>query len=207
MLSYLYVLTDNRRYPHTIWVERIERAIVGGAALIQLREKKLTDQQLFPIAREIQALCHDYHVPLIVNDRIQLAHQINADGVHLGDSDASLQQARYYLGNKKIIGISCYRSIYQARRLQSQGADYVAFGRIFTSRTKPQAGHCSISVLRAAQQQLTIPVCAIGGITPHNVKSVLATGVELVATCDSVFNAADPLQAANNFAQAGIMQA
>ena len=206
MLSHLYVLTDDQHYPHSSWVERIEQALIGGAALIQLREKKLTDQQLLPDALQIQALCRDYHVPLIINDRIQLARQIDADGVHLGKNDACLQQARACLGNKKIIGISCYRSIYQARRQQAQGADYVAFGRIFTSQTKPYAGPCPISVLRAAQQQLTIPVCAIGGITSRNVKSVLATGVELVATCNSVFNAPDPLQAANNFLRAGIIR-
>lgn len=206
MLSTLYVLTDDRQYPPSIWVERIERAIIGGAEIIQLRDKKLSDQQLLPTALEIRALCRAYAVPLIINDRVELAQQIDADGVHLGRQDASLKQARHYLGNKKIIGVSCYRDIYQAHLQQMHGADYVAFGRLFTSTTKPLASRCNLNILRTAQRQLNIPICAIGGISVENIRAVVATGVELVATCHSVFNAPDPLQAATNFLQAGIIR-
>jgi thiamine-phosphate pyrophosphorylase len=205
MLQGLYVLTSDTHYPHHTWIERIECIIQGGAEFIQLREKTLSDQALQPLAQDIQHLCHDYGATLIINDRVSLARRIRADGVHIGQTDCSLRHARELLGNKKIIGVSCYRSIYQALLAQKQGADYVAFGRLFSSHTKPSAQQCPINVLQNACKQLKPSICAIGGITLNNVNLALRAGAHLIASTHTVFNAQDPYQAANNFHQVGIM--
>ncbi len=205
MLQGLYVLTSDTHYPHHTWVERIECIIQGGAQFIQLREKTLSDQALLPLAQDIQHLCHDYGATLIINDRVNLAKRIQADGVHIGQSDYSLRHARELLGNQKIIGVSCYRNIYRALIAQKQGADYVAFGRLFPSPTKPCAQPCPINVLHSACKQLKPSICAIGGITIDNVNQPLRAGAHLIASSHTVFNAQDPYKAANNFHQVGIM--
>jgi thiamine-phosphate pyrophosphorylase len=206
MLQGLYVLTSDCVYPHHTWIERTEQIIRGGADYIQLREKNLSDQQLLPLAQDMQRLCDDYAVTLIINDRVELAKRINADGVHIGKSDDSLRHAREHLGVDKIIGVSCYRSVYQALMAQKQGANYVAFGRLFSSHTKPLAQKCPLSVLQNACKLLQPSVCAIGGITANNVNLPLRAGAHLIASSHTVFNAQDPFQEANNFHQVAIMR-
>ena len=206
MLQGLYVLTDNRLHPHQEWPERVEQAILGGADVIQLRDKQSSDQQLMPVALTIKEICRDYAVTLIVNDRISLARKIQADGVHIGQQDQSLHNARGYLGNKYLIGVSCYKNLFQATRAQHLGADYVAFGSVFQSDTKQAAPRCSLSIISQASTLLKIPVCAIGGIEPTNVKHVVRAGATLVAATDSVFNARDPMSAANKMNQQVIMR-
>ena len=164
MLNGLYVLTDSRIHGHSQWPARVEAIIQGGATTIQLREKQLADETLLPLALEIHEVCQSYHVPLIINDRIQLAKKICADGVHIGKSDDALRKVREYLGHEYYIGVSCYRSIYKAIRAQQLGADYVAFGRFFPSRSKPHAVAAHPDLLREAAVELQLPIVAIGGI-------------------------------------------
>ena len=206
MLRGLYTLTDNQVVPYSQWPNRVEEIIIGGANIIQLRDKKLTDEVLLDYAVTILEICRYYNIPLIINDRIELAKKINADGVHIGKNDLSLRAARKYLGNKFIIGISCYRNLYTAIQAQNFGADYVAFGSIFPSSTKPHASRCSLATLVEARKILQIPICAIGGLRYQNIQPVIATGVDLVAIGDAIFNAKHPLQATTKLSQTYIMQ-
>lgn len=206
MLHGLYVLTDSRLHPYSEWPDRTEQAILGGANVIQLRDKHLSDLELLPYALFVREICSNYHVPFIVNDRIELAQQVRADGVHLGKYDNSLRATRDYLGSNYFIGVSCYNNLFNAVQAQKLGANYIAFGSIFSSSTKQNAPRCSLSVISCAKHLLDIPICAIGGITSNNVSHVINAGASLIAATHSVFNAHDPMTAANKLNQQVIMR-
>ena len=201
MLYGLYVLTDNSHYPHSIWPDRVEKIAAAGANMIQLRDKQYSDEELLPTACAIQEICKFYNTLFIINDRVSLAKKLQADGVHLGKDDQKIRLARTYLGNQFLIGSSCYKSIYNAVQAQQQGADYVAFGSVFPSRTKQRAPRCSLLTIRKAKNILKIAVCAIGGIKPANVKSVLNMGADMVAISHAVFNDARPELITDKFVQ------
>jgi thiamine-phosphate pyrophosphorylase len=205
LLKGLYVLTDSRLHVHSEWAERVELAILGGAEVIQLRDKQLTDDALMPTALLIQQICADYDVTFIINDRITLAKKIQADGVHIGQHDSTLREAREYLGNHCLIGVSCYKHLFSAIRAQNLGANYVAFGAVFPSSTKQGAPRCPLAVISKARSLLKIPICAIGGITANNSQYVVNAGASLIATTHSVFNARDPMAAANKLNHQVIM--
>ncbi len=202
----LYVLTDSRRFPHYQWPDRVEKILAGGADIIQLREKNLTPEQLYPLAGALLEICRAHDALFIINDHVSLASKINADGVHIGQHDQTLRHAREYLGSQFLIGVSCYRNLHRAVLAQRQTADYVAFGSIFQSTTKGQAPRCSLSALAKARRHLKIPVCAIGGINNKNIRYAVKHGADLVAVADAVFNADDPKQAANNIRQQAIIR-
>jgi len=196
--SGLYVITATEKRTHDQIVGSIAAAIKGGARVIQYRDKQTgSPQQRLSLARRLLAVCHAAQVPLIINDDIDLAGLIGADGVHLGKEDSAIEKAGERLGSEAIVGISCYASPDQARRAQIHGATYVAFGRFFPSRTKPHATPADPALLQAVQ--LRIPVVAIGGITPVNGGELLAAGANLLAVIDSVSAAPDPEQAALAF--------
>lgn len=203
--SGLYVLTDATVYDYAGWPERVEHVILGGANIIQLRDKNLSDAKLLPIACKIQEICNHHNIPLLLNDRVQLAKKLRFDGVHIGKHDVTLRHAREFLGNKVIIGTSCYRNISLAIQASKMGADYVAFGRMFPSHTKPGAPRCNLSILRQAKNICPIPICAIGGIDTNNVQHVINAGANMVAVTHAVFNAPYPQQAANKITQKYIM--
>jgi thiamine-phosphate pyrophosphorylase len=140
-------------------------------------------------------------VLFIVNDDVTLAKETQADGVHLGREDASLVQARAQLGPKVIIGLSCYNELARVETAQAQGADYVAFGRFFPSRTKPRAVPANLDLLREAKKKLRIPVVAIGGITPENGASLIAAGADALAVIEGVFGQADVRAAATRYSR------
>lgn len=205
LFSGLYVLTDASMYDYVSWPERVEQVILGGASVIQLRDKYLSDDELLPIACTIQEVCSYYNTPLFMNDRIHLARKLAFDGVHIGKHDADLRSAREYLGNGVMIGCSCYRSIRDAVHASKTGADYVAFGRMFASKTKPGAARCSLAVIRQSKNICTVPIVAIGGIDANNVQHIIRAGADMAAVTDAVFNASYPQQAANKIAQKYIM--
>lgn len=180
VLRGLYAITDERLTPAATLLHQVTQAIAGGVAILQLRDKQRSDAELLPIAVALSELCRQQHVLFIINDRIELALQVNADGVHLGRDDRDVQEARALLGNK-IIGVSCYGDIARALHFQQQGADYVAFGACFASPTKPHAPVIAPDLLTQAKQQLSIPCCAIGGITLENAPLLLAQGVDMLA--------------------------
>jgi thiamine-phosphate pyrophosphorylase len=179
--------------------DAVAQAIQGGARIIQFREKHLRGQALDDMAGTLADLCNHRGVPLIINDDIGLAMRCNAAGVHLGKTDQPLAQARAQLGSNAIIGVSCYNSVERALNAAAEGADYVAFGRFFPSASKPDATHAEPAVLARARELLTIPLVAIGGITPDNGGQLLAAGAHLLAAIDGVFGQPDIESAARRY--------
>lgn len=199
-LSGLYGITDSGLQPSTATLlSAVEAALDGGMKVLQYREKKLTASQQLLQARQLKQLCTEYDALLIINDNVSLALAVDADGVHLGKSDSDIQQARQQLGIDRIIGASCYNQIQLALDAQSQGVDYVAFGRFFNSLTKPQAVQADPALLLLAQQQLSIPVCAIGGIRLDNAALVIEQGADMIAVIHDLFSASDIHQRASDF--------
>lgn len=162
-------------------------ALRGGAALLQYRDKAGTAAARTANARALAALCHDHGARLIVNDDLALALACGADGVHLGAADPPLAQARATLGPRAILGATCGPSLQRAQAAVAAGADYLAFGRFFPSRTKPDAPPATLELLRQARAQWTLPLCAIGGVTPDNAGVLLAAGADLIAAVEGVF--------------------
>ena len=196
----LYAITDRRLIPEAELVERVRKAIDGGAAISQYRDKSSGQARRLEQAAALAALCSARQVPLIINDDIELAAAVNADGVHLGIDDASVRTARAQLGDEAIIGVSCYNRLERAVEAVAAGADYVAFGRFFASKTKPNAVTADIDLLVAARQQLRVPIVAIGGVTPDNGAALIAAGADYLAAIDGVFGQADVSAAAQGYA-------
>lgn len=199
----LYVITDptlTARHPLPL-PEMVEQALRGGARLVQYRNKTLPADQQQQEAEAVLVVCRQYQVPLLVNDDVALAERIGADGVHLGQSDIGMQEARKKLGPHAIIGITCHNRLDLARRAQREGADYVAFGRFFPSQTKPEAPAATLDVLQRAKAELNIPIVAIGGISPDNGASLIAAGADMLAVIHGVFGQQDIKRAAAAYAR------
>ncbi len=194
----LYAIT-REGYPSAEALAAAARsAIRGGAAALQYRAKAAADPKAE--AERLLGLCREAGVPLIVNDDVELAFSIGADGVHLGRDDSSPAEARQRLGASAIIGVSCYDCVDLAMRAEEQGADYAAFGRFYPSSTKPGAPLARLETLTRAKQRLRIPLVAIGGITPDNGGSLLKAGADWLAVVDGVFGGDDPESLARRFA-------
>jgi len=170
----------------------VAAALRGGAALIQYRDKIGTPAQRCASARALAQLCHEHGARLIINDDVALALDCGADGVHLGAADAPLAQARQTLGKQAILGASCGPSLERAAAAVAAGADYVAFGRFFVSRTKPEAPPATLELLRQARARLQLPICAIGGVTPGNGGALIAAGADMIAAVEGIFSDPDP---------------
>jgi len=196
----LYAITDEQLIPPGQLTRCVGEAIAGGASVIQYRNKQGLAQQRQHEATALVKLCHQHSIPLIINDDVALATSTGASGVHLGKSDASIEQARQQLGSQAIIGVSCYNSLERAVAAAEAGADYVAFGRFFTSHSKPGAPPADTSILQQAARQLDLPIVAIGGITPDNGGALLAAGANLLAVIHGVFGQADIQTAAMRYA-------
>ncbi len=171
-LKGLYAITDEKLITKERFSETIELALQGGARIIQYRDKSNNPQKRFQQATILCSLCEQYQAVSIINDDIELAKAVNADGLHLGRNDISLSKARQILGDKTIIGISCYNNLSLAIKAEENTADYVAFGAMFSSPTKPQATVAGPDIISQAKQQLSIPVCSIGGITINNIHQI-----------------------------------
>jgi thiamine-phosphate pyrophosphorylase len=167
--------------------EKVQSALIGGASLVQYRNKYADKQLLLKQATALLALCRSYSIPLIINDHLDLCAKIDADGLHLGATDSDLSAARRLLGPDKIIGASCYNWFELAVQAQDAGASYVAFGACFPSETKPNAVHAPLSLISQAKQKLSIPVVGIGGITLDNAPMVIQAGADAVAVITDVF--------------------
>ena len=182
--------------PRTTHLEKTRAALRGGAHLIQFRDKALAGAAREAIARELVALAHAHGALCIINDDIELAARIAADGVHLGRDDPNPAAARARLGPGVVIGVSCYNDLERARAAQATGASYVAFGSVFPSPTKPDAVRAERDLFRRARSALDLPICAIGGITPDNAAEVVAAGADMLAVIQGVSTAPDPETAA-----------
>ena len=148
----------------------------------------------------LRILCRTHSIPLIINDDVELALTVGADGVHLGKNDLALEAARAALGEEKILGASCYDSLSRAQAAQQAGASYVAFGSFFASAVKPDAVRAPVDILRAAKVKLSIPVVAIGGITLENAGALIEAGAHSLAVISALFDAADIRSSAERFA-------
>lgn len=182
----LYAVTDRSWLgEHTLY-EQVEAAIRGGATFVQLREKKLDQESFLAEAREIQALCRRYGVPFVINDNVEIAREIGADGVHVGQSDSEARQVRSILGKDKIIGVSA-QTVEQALRAQEQGADYLGVGAVFPTGSKDDAVEVDHQVLAEICRAVDIPVIAIGGITADNVICLKNSGICGIAVISAIF--------------------
>ncbi|WP_206605670.1 thiamine phosphate synthase [Pelagibaculum spongiae] len=197
----LYVITDEQLTAGDSLAKKLEAALEGGAKVVQYRDKSHGFDYRLAQALRAQTLCFAYDALFLINDDIELASYMLADGVHLGQSDISLTEAREKLGERAIIGISCEGSIELAEKAVEQGADYIAFGAIYPSKTKPDAATISVDVVQQAKQKFTLPVCAIGGIELSNAQPLLNTGCDMLAVVNSVFGQDDIQQAATSFSQ------
>ena len=196
----LYAITDTELCAQLGITTAVRYALQGGAKVIQYRDKTDNHTQRHREASELLRICHDYGAPLIINDDVELAAAVGADGVHIGKDDENLVKARCRLGATAAIGVSCYNSVELALAAQDQGADCVAFGRFFPSQVKPDAPSASIATVRDNRHRIAVPIIAIGGITPENSPPLLQAGVDLLAVISGVFAHADPREAARQFA-------
>jgi len=193
----LYAITDG---PRADLLEACAAAIAGGAAMLQYRDKSADAARRRAEAAALADLCARNRVPLIVNDDVELALAVGAAGVHLGEGDADLADARARLGANAIIGVSCYDSLDRARHVAAAGADYLAFGAFFASPTKPQARSATPRLLREAKA-LGVPLVAIGGITAENGAELIEAGADFLAVISAVFAASDVRTAAHALSQ------
>lgn len=177
-----------------------EQAIAGGATLLQYRHKTAGDDLRREQASALLALCRRLHVPLIINDHLDLCERIDADGIHVGGTDASVAETRARVGKDKIVGASCYGDLQLARDAAAAGASYVAFGGFYPSRVKKYAVTTSPDLITRALSELDLPVCVIGGMTVENSRPLVGLGAQLVAAISSVYSADDHRSAASQFA-------
>jgi thiamine-phosphate pyrophosphorylase len=180
---------------------QVGAAISGGARIIQYRDKSVDHRHRRQAANVLRGLCRSTDTALIINDDVELAAEVGADGVHIGCEDAPLRAARAQLGPRSIIGVSCYNELHLALAAQSGGADYVAFGSFFTSPTKPSTVQAAPELLHRARPQITLPIVAIGGITPENGGTLIAAGADMLAAISGVFGQPDIAAAARAYSR------
>ena len=196
----LYAITP-QRYPDAARIsDEVERALDGGASMVQFRDKSEDDAWRQTVAASLCASCARFDVPLLINDDVHLAAAVGAAGVHLGEHDLAVGAAREILGREGLIGVSCYNSLEMGRKAAAEGADYLAFGSVFPSGTKPEARHCPLEVIAGARS-LKLPIVAIGGITPENGRAVIEAGADGLAVIGAIFGAPDVRAAAVKFSQ------
>ena len=186
----LYAVTDSMWLNGRQLPEVVREAIEGGATFIQIREKELSYEAFERLARDVKKVTDEYHVPFVVNDEVELAKAIHADGVHIGQSDKALVEARALLGEDKIIGVSAH-SVEEAVEAERNGADYLGVGSVFNTSTKLDASAVSMETLKAICDAVSIPVVAIGGVNKGNIPELQGSGVDGVAVVSAIFAAKD----------------
>lgn len=192
----LYAITDAALMAPRGLLNLTERALKAGIRVLQYRDKGTDHPRRRREAEALLDLCRSYGVPLLINDDLELAAEIGADGVHLGKDDPPIDQARRRLGPQAIIGVSCYNRIELARQAAANGADYVAFGRFFPSSSKPLAVQAHLELLAQARAELHLPLVAIGGITTENGAALVAAGADMLAVIHGLFGQPDIAAAA-----------
>lgn len=199
----LYAVTDRAWLAGRTLPDCVAKAIAGGATFIQLREKDASYTEIMELSHAILPLCQDAGIPFVIDDDIEVALAVEADGVHIGQGDTACAQARGQLGPDKIIGVSV-QTLDQARAAQAAGADYLGVGALFSTATKPDADLISLDELRAICEAVDIPVVAIGGLSASTIGSLAGTGVAGVAVVSALFAADDIEESARTLS--GIMK-
>lgn len=197
----LYAVTDRHWLGNQTLLEQVQEALDGGATCIQLREKQLDEENFLKEAIEIQKLCKEYHVPFIVNDNVDIAKTMHADGIHVGQSDMEALDVRKELGKDVILGVSA-QTVEQAKKAEAHGADYLGVGAVFPTGSKDDADDVSHETLKAICEAVSIPVIAIGGITQDNVTELAGSGIVGIAVISAIFAQKDITQATKDLKQA-----
>ena len=190
----LYAVTDRSWLNGETLYSQVEKALQGGATFIQLREKNLDQDHFMEEALELKKLCAAYHVPFVINDNVEIAAKMDADGVHVGQSDMEAQDVRAILGPDKILGVSA-QTVEQAVLAEKHGADYLGVGAVFPTGSKDDADDVSYETLKAICGAVSIPVVAIGGITQENVAKLAGSGICGVAVISAIYAAKNIQQA------------
>ncbi|MGR3741318.1 thiamine phosphate synthase [Companilactobacillus sp. DQM5] len=197
----LYAVTDRTWLNGRTLGQCVEQAIIGGATIIQLREKKLKIEEFVNLAKQIKEICQKYNVPFLIDDNLDVAKLVDADGIHIGQNDISLLDAKKGWGNNdKIFGVSV-QTAEQAKKAQIQGADYLGVGAIFPTDTKNDASEVSIEELKEIVQTVNIPVCAIGGIHKNNISRLYSTGIDGIALVSEIFNSENIIENTKSIAE------
>lgn len=191
----LYLVTDRNILDERDLCECVEEAILGGVSLVQLREKELCSKDFYETAQSVKKVTDQYKVPFIINDRLDIALAVDADGLHIGQEDLPLPVARRLLGPDKIIGVSA-SNLSEALAAEQAGADYLGVGAVFTTPTKKDADSVSLSQLAQIKAGVSIPVVGIGGINENNAKSVIGTGIDGISVVSAILGKSDIRQAA-----------
>jgi len=195
----LYLVTDRKLLGERDLAPSIELAIQGGVSLVQLREKSISTKEFLSLALRVKEITSKYEIPLIINDRLDIALAVDAEGLHVGQDDLPMLKARELLGPNKIIGVSA-STLAEALLAQQQGADYLGVGAVYSTSTKTDASEVSLKQLELIKKSVSIPVVAIGGINLTNVQQVMATGINGVSVVsailaqENIFMAAKQLQ-------------
>jgi thiamine-phosphate pyrophosphorylase len=195
----LYLVTPDWNDTERL-IAATEQAIEGGATLLQYRHKTASEALRLEQASALLALCRRLQVPLIINDHLDLCERIDADGIHVGGTDASVAEVRASIGKEKIVGASCYGDLQLARDAASAGASYVAFGGFYPSLVKKYEVATSPNIITQALSELSLPLCVIGGMTPQNARPLIELGSHSVAAISSVYATNDHRSAATQFA-------
>lgn len=182
----LYAVTDRSWLGEDTLYHQVEEAILGGATFIQLREKELSQEAFLEEAKEIKELCRKYQIPFVINDNVEIAREMDADGVHVGQSDMEAGNVREVLGPDKIIGVSA-QTVKQAVQAEQSGADYLGVGAVFPTGSKADAEDVPMETLKAICQAVSIPVIAIGGISAGNISKLAGSGICGIAVISAIF--------------------
>ena len=186
----LYLVTNRYQDSLENFLEKVETACRSGVTIIQLREKNLTTNQYYQLAKQVKEITDAYQVPLIIDDRLDICLAVDAAGLHIGDDELPVSVARQVLGPKKILGVTA-KTVKRALEAETSGADYLGTGAIFPTRTKENAPITLISTLKTICQTVAIPVVAIGGLTSENIDQLAATGIAGVAVVRDLMQAED----------------
>ncbi len=191
----LYAVTDRHWLKENETLSDVVRAaLAGGATFVQLREKNLEDSLFLDEAQKLQALCQEYRVPFVINDNVQIALKMHADGVHVGQSDMEAGNVRELLGSDRIIGVSV-GTVEEALRAEARGADYLGVGAVFPTGSKDDAKSVTHEMLRSITEAVHIPVVAIGGITEENTPCLSGSGIDGIAVISAIFGQEDIMKA------------
>lgn len=196
----LYAITDRHWLNGRSLYEVVKESLDGGVTFLQLREKQLDEDHFLEEAKKLQGLCSEYNVPFIINDNVEIALAINADGVHIGQSDMEMKEAREKLGPDKIIGVSAHTKE-EALLAQAQGADYLGVGAVFPTSSKDDAESVSYETLKEICEVVSIPVVAIGGITKDNLHQLSGSGISGVSVISAIYAQPDIKEAARELKQ------
>ena len=186
----LYAVTDRSWTENASLYEQVEQTLKGGTTFVQLREKDLSYEDFLQEGKEIQELCKKYQVPFVINDNVQLAKELDADGVHIGQDDMKICDARNLIGSNKILGVSV-QTVEDAIFAEKEGADYLGVGAVFSTSTKLDADSVSFDTLKSICESVEIPVVAIGGITEENILKLSGSKIDGVAVVSAIFASDD----------------